>query len=205
VTQVLGPVVDVEFPGDLPEIYTALKVTNPRWARARATVSGGAASGREHVRTIAMDSTDGRPGDASPNTGSPIVMPVGSATLGRILNVVATGDGGVRERHRALPIHRRAPAFTDQDVRADLETDQGRRSALPYTRGGKTGLFGGAGVGKTVLLTELIRNAAIEKGGFSVSPAWGAHREGNDLYRNSARASHQPRDSTVAGGTGAAR
>ncbi|RPH72277.1 MAG: F0F1 ATP synthase subunit beta [Myxococcaceae bacterium] len=192
VTQVLGPVVDVEFPpGDLPEIYTALRVTNPSLGKEEGNLVLEVAQhlGENTVRTIAMDSTDGL-GRGVPvrNTGSPIVMPVGKATLGRILNVVGepVDERGPVKATEYWPIHRPPPSFTDQDVRVQIfETGIKVVDLLcPYTRGGKTGLFGGAGVGKTVLLTELIRNAAIEKGGFSVFAGVGERtREGNDLYK----------------------
>ncbi|MGZ6070923.1 MAG: F0F1 ATP synthase subunit beta, partial [Myxococcaceae bacterium] len=145
--------------------------------------------GENTVRTIAMDSTDGLArGVVVKNTGSPIVMPVGKATLGRILNVVGepVDERGPVKATEFWPIHRPAPTFTEQDVRVQIfETGIKVVDLLcPYTRGGKTGLFGGAGVGKTVLLTELIRNAAIEKGGFSVFAGVGERtREGNDLYK----------------------
>jgi F-type H+/Na+-transporting ATPase subunit beta len=192
VTQVLGPVVDVEFPpGDLPEIYTALRVTNPSLGKEEGNLVLEVAQhlGENTVRTIAMDSTDGLArGVPVRNTGSPIVMPVGKATLGRILNVVGepVDEKGPVKATEHWPIHRAPPTFTDQDVRVQIfETGIKVVDLLcPYTRGGKTGLFGGAGVGKTVLLTELIRNAAIEKGGFSVFAGVGERtREGNDLYK----------------------
>ena len=191
VTQVLGPVVDVEFPpGDLPEIYTALKVTNPSLGKGEGNLVLEVAQhlGENTVRTIAMDSTDGLArGEPVRNTGSPIVVPVGKGTLGRILNVVGepVDEMGPVKATEHWPIHRPPPGFTDQDVRVQVfETGIKVVDLLcPYTRGGKTGLFGGAGVGKTVLLTELIRNAAIEKGGFSVFAGVGERtREGNDLY-----------------------
>jgi len=192
VTQILGPVVDVEFPpGDLPEIFTALRVTNPSISQTEGNLVLEVAQhlGENTVRTVAMDSTDGLSrGLPVKNTGSPIVMPVGKSTLGRILNVVGEpiDELGPVTAAEHWPIHRPAPKFTDQDVRVQLfETGIKVIDLLcPYTRGGKTGLFGGAGVGKTVLLTELIRNAAIEKGGFSVFAGVGERtREGNDLYR----------------------
>jgi len=192
VTQVLGPVVDVEFPpGDLPEIYTALRVTNSSLGKEEGNLVLEVAQhlGENTVRTIAMDSTDGLArGVPVRNTGSPIVMPVGKATLGRILNVVGepVDEKGPVKATEHWPIHRPPPSFTDQDVRVQIfETGIKVVDLLcPYTRGGKTGLFGGAGVGKTVLLTELIRNAAIEKGGFSVFAGVGERtREGNDLYK----------------------
>ena len=192
VTQVLGPVVDVEFPpGDLPEIYTALRVSNPSLGKEEGNLVLEVAHhlGENTVRTIAMDSTDGLArGVPVLNTGSPITMPVGKATLGRILNVVGepVDERGPVKATEHWPIHRPPPSFTDQDVRVQIfETGIKVVDLLcPYTRGGKTGLFGGAGVGKTVLLTELIRNAAIEKGGFSVFAGVGERtREGNDLYK----------------------
>ena len=192
VTQILGPVVDVEFPpGDLPEIYTALRVTNPSISKTEGNLVLEVAQhlGENTVRAIAMDTTDGLSrGLPVKNTGSPIVMPVGKSTLGRILNVVGEpiDERGPVAATEHWPIHRPAPKFTEQDVRVQLfETGIKVIDLLcPYTRGGKTGLFGGAGVGKTVLLTELIRNAAIETGGFSVFAGVGERtREGNDLYR----------------------
>ncbi len=192
VTQVLGPVVDVEFPpGDLPQIYTALKVTNPSLGKGEGNLVLEVAQhlGENTVRTIAMDSTDGLArGVPVRSTGSPIVMPVGKATLGRILNVIGepVDEKGPVKATEHWPIHRAAPSFIEQDVRVQIfETGIKVVDLLcPYTRGGKTGLFGGAGVGKTVLLTELIRNAAIEKGGFSVFAGVGERtREGNDLYK----------------------
>ncbi len=191
VTQVLGPVVDVEFPpGVLPEVYTALKLSNPGISSAvdNLTIEVAQHLGENTVRCIAMDTTDGLArGVAVRNTGSPIVVPVGKGTLGRILNVVGepVDERGPVKSDRAMPIHRDPPQFTDQDVKVQVfETGIKVIDLLcPYTRGGKTGLFGGAGVGKTVLLMELIRNAAIEKGGFSVFAGVGERtREGNDLY-----------------------
>src|SRR4051812_35894034 len=191
ITQVLGPVVDVEFPpGGLPEVYTALKVTNAGLGTAadNLTLEVSQHLGENTVRCISMDSTDGLArGQPVKNTSAPIMVPVGTATLGRILNV--TGDP-VDERgpvpaKKFYPIHRTPPTFTEQNIKVEMfETGTKVIDLLaPYTRGGKTGLFGGAGVGKTVLLMELIRNAAIEKGGFSVFAGVGERtREGNDLY-----------------------
>jgi F-type H+-transporting ATPase subunit beta len=191
ITQVLGPVVDVEFPpGGLPEVYTSLKLTNPTLGAGvdNLTLEVAQHLGENTVRCIAMDSTDGLArGTPVRNTGAPIQMPVGTATLGRILNV--TGDPvdekGPVAATQSLPIHRAPPAFTEQDVRVQMfETGIKVIDLLaPYTRGGKIGLFGGAGVGKTVLLMELIRNVAVERGGFSVFAGVGERtREGNDLY-----------------------
>ncbi|WPB78130.1 F0F1 ATP synthase subunit beta [Archangium violaceum] len=191
VTQVLGPVVDVEFPpGGLPEVYTALKLTNANISTEadNLTLEVSQHLGENTVRCISMDSTEGLGrGTAVKNTGAPIQAPVGKATLGRILNV--TGDPvdekGPVNAKESWPIHRQPPAFTEQDVRVQMfETGIKVIDLLaPYTRGGKIGLFGGAGVGKTVLLQELIRNVAVERGGFSVFAGVGERtREGNDLY-----------------------
>ncbi|MFE8603062.1 F0F1 ATP synthase subunit beta [Archangium violaceum] len=191
VTQVLGPVVDVEFPpGGLPEVYTALKLTNANISTEadNLTLEVSQHLGENTVRCISMDSTEGLGrGTAVKNTGAPIQAPVGKATLGRILNV--TGDPvdekGPINAKESWPIHRQPPAFTEQDVRVQMfETGIKVIDLLaPYTRGGKIGLFGGAGVGKTVLLQELIRNVAVERGGFSVFAGVGERtREGNDLY-----------------------
>ncbi|MBF5046067.1 F0F1 ATP synthase subunit beta [Aggregicoccus sp. 17bor-14] len=191
ITQVLGPVVDVEFPpGGLPEVYTALKISNPTLAGGadNLTVEVAQHLGENTVRCIAMDSTDGLArGMAVRNTGAPIQVPVGSATLGRILNVTGepVDEKGPTNATQTLPIHRAPPPFTEQDVRVQMfETGIKVIDLLaPYTRGGKIGLFGGAGVGKTVLLMELIRNVAVERGGFSVFAGVGERtREGNDLY-----------------------
>ncbi|AKJ08058.1 F-type H+-transporting ATPase subunit beta [Archangium gephyra] len=191
VTQVLGPVVDVEFPpGGLPEVYTALKVTNANISNTADNLTLEVAQhlGENTVRCISMDSTEGLArGVPVKNTGAPIQAPVGKATLGRILNV--TGDPvdekGPVAAKESWPIHRQPPPFTEQDVRVQMfETGIKVIDLLaPYTRGGKIGLFGGAGVGKTVLLQELIRNVAVERGGFSVFAGVGERtREGNDLY-----------------------
>ncbi len=192
VTQVMGPVVDVEFPpGALPEIYTALTITNPSINQEADNLVVEVAQhlGENTVRTIAMDTTDGlRRGVAVRNTGSSIQVPVGPATLGRILNVVGNpvDELGKVAAKESRPIHRPPPKFVEQDVRVQMfETGIKVIDLLaPYTRGGKIGLFGGAGVGKTVLLQELIRNVAKERGGFSVFAGVGERtREGNDLYK----------------------
>ncbi|HSP78338.1 MAG TPA: F0F1 ATP synthase subunit beta, partial [Myxococcaceae bacterium] len=199
IIQVLGPVVDVEFPpGGLPEVYTALQVTNPNISNEpdNLTLEVSQHLGENSVRCIAMDSTEGLGrGQPAKNTGAPIQAPVGRGTLGRILNV--TGDPvdekGPVKATETWPIHRAPPLFTEQDVRVQMfETGIKVIDLLaPYTRGGKIGLFGGAGVGKTVLLQELIRNVAVERGGFSVFAGVGERtREGNDLY-------HEMQDSNV--------
>ncbi len=192
VTQVLGPVVDVEFPsGSLPEIFTALKLSNPGISgqQDNLTIEVAQHLGENTVRCIAMDTTDGLArGIPVKSTGGPIQVPVGKETLGRILNVVGepVDERGPVRATKYLPIHRPPPEFIDQDVRVQaFETGIKVIDLLaPYTRGGKIGLFGGAGVGKTVLLQELIRNVAKERGGFSVFAGVGERtREGNDLYR----------------------
>jgi F-type H+-transporting ATPase subunit beta len=192
VTQVLGPVVDVEFPpGGLPKVYTALKVTNPGISNEadNLTIEVALHLGENTVRCIAMDSTEGLArGIAVKNTGGPIQVPVGKQTLGRILNVVGqpVDERGPIKATQYYPIHREPPRFVDQDVRTQtFETGIKVIDLLaPYIRGGKIGLFGGAGVGKTVLLIELIRNVAKERGGFSVFAGVGERtREGNDLYK----------------------
>jgi F-type H+/Na+-transporting ATPase subunit beta len=192
VTQVIGPVVDVHFPpGSLPAITTALIMSNPAidGRPDNLTLEVAQHLGEDTVRTIAMDSTDGLVrGMPVKNTGGPITMPVGKETLGRILNVIGepVDELGPVKATRRMPIHRLPPTFTEMDVRTQaFETGIKVVDLLaPYTRGGKIGLFGGAGVGKTVFLQELIRNVAIERGGFSVFAGVGERtREGNDLYR----------------------
>src|SRR5713226_4923169 len=191
VTQVLGPVVDVEFPtGSLPEVYTALKLSNPGISNQadNLTVEVAQHLGENTVRCIAMDTTDGLArGLPVKNSGAPIQVPVGKETLGRILNVVGepVDERGPIRANKFLPIHRAPPLFVEQDVRVQsFETGIKVIDLLaPYTRGGKIGLFGGAGVGKTVLLQELINNVAKARGGFSVFAGVGERtREGNDLY-----------------------
>jgi len=191
ITQVIGPVVDVEFPpGSLPDIYTALAVTNPGIdARVdNLIVEVSQHLGENTARCIAMDSTEGLVrGMAVKSTGSPITMPVGKEVLGRILNVVGdpVDEKGPVNAKRRLPIHRPPPTLVDQNVKIEaFETGIKVIDLLaPYLRGGKIGLFGGAGVGKTVLLMELVNNVAKARGGFSVFAGVGERtREGNDLY-----------------------
>src|SRR3954468_4074394 len=191
VTQVIGPVVDVEFPpGSLPEIYTALLLSNPSISNQadNLTVEVAQHLGENTARCIAMDSTDGLiRGQPVKNTAAPISVPVGKETLGRILNVIGSpiDERGSVNATRRMPIHRAPPTFVEQDVRVQaFETGIKVIDLLaPYLRGGKIGLFGGAGVGKTVLLQELINNVAKERGGFSVFAGVGERtREGNDLY-----------------------
>ena len=191
ITQVMGPVLDVEFPaGALPEVYSALTITNPSIGPGEDNLVVEVAQhlGENTVRAIAMDSTDGLSrGLSVRNTGAPISVPVGKETLGRILNVIGlpVDEQGPLGAKQFRPIHRAPPTFVEQDVKVQaFETGIKVIDLLaPYTRGGKIGLFGGAGVGKTVLLMELIRNVATERGGFSVFAGVGERtREGNDLY-----------------------
>ncbi|HET9595317.1 MAG TPA: F0F1 ATP synthase subunit beta [Anaeromyxobacteraceae bacterium] len=191
ITQVIGPVVDVEFPpGGLPEIYTALSVTNPGIdaKQDNLVIEVSQHLGENTARCIAMDSTEGLVrGMSAKNTGAPITVPVGKAVLGRILNVVGepVDERGPVNATKRLPIHHAPPTLTDQNVKIEsFETGIKVIDLLaPYLRGGKIGLFGGAGVGKTVLLMELVNNVAKARGGFSVFAGVGERtREGNDLY-----------------------
>jgi len=192
INQVLGNVVDVEFgPGALPPIFSALRVSNP----SISDVAGNLVLevqqhlGENTVRCIAMDSTDGLVrGMEAANTGAPISVPVGPGTLGRIMSVTgnAIDERGPIQGKSLMPIHRDAPAFADQAVEAEiLETGIKVIDLIcPFARGGKIGLFGGAGVGKTVTILELINNVAKQHGGVSVFAGVGERsREGNDLYR----------------------
>ena len=191
ITQVLGAVIDVEFPdGHLPPIYNAIKVSNKaiddrEW---NLVVEVAQHLGENTVRCIAMDSTEGlvRGMDAM-DTGTGISVPVGEKTLGRILNVVGepVDEGAPIETEQRLPIHREAPPFVDQATQVQaFETGIKVVDLLaPYAQGGKIGLFGGAGVGKTVILMELINNLAMKHGGYSVFGGVGERtREGNDLW-----------------------
>jgi F-type H+-transporting ATPase subunit beta len=189
--QVMGPVVDIEFPeGALPEILTALHITNPAIddTKDNLVVEVAQHLGDNVVRCIAMDITDGLiRGMKAKNTGKPILMPVGDPTLGRLLNVVGRPvDGlGPVEATEYMPIHRHAPEFIEQDTSVKvLETGVKVIDLLvPFPRGGKMGMFGGAGVGKTVVMMEMIHNIALEHGGISVFAGVGERtREGNDLY-----------------------
>ncbi|MDZ4183439.1 MAG: F0F1 ATP synthase subunit beta [Desulfuromonadales bacterium] len=191
ITQVIGPVIDVEFEaGQLPEIYYALKVTNPSLGAGEWNLIVEVAQhlGENTVRCIAMDSTDGLVrGQDVLDTGKQICMPVGRGTLGRILNVVGepVDERGPVKTDLSWEIHRPAPEFVDQSTKIEaFETGIKVVDLLaPYSRGGKIGLFGGAGVGKTVLIMELINNIAKQHGGFSVFAGVGERtREGNDLW-----------------------
>ncbi|CAD2070599.1 ATP synthase subunit beta [Jeotgalicoccus aerolatus] len=192
VVQVMGPVVDVRFnEGELPEINNALivKIDNADSEPISLTLEVALHRGDNVVRTIAMSSTDGlRRGADVENTGSPISVPVGEITLGRVFNVLGEHidlDGPIPASERRDPIHRLAPKFDELSTSTEiLETGIKVVDLLaPYTKGGKVGLFGGAGVGKTVLIQELINNVAQEHGGISVFAGVGERtREGNDLY-----------------------
>jgi F-type H+-transporting ATPase subunit beta len=191
ITQVIGPVVDVEFePGKLPEIYHALKITNPALSADEWNLVVEVAQhlGENTVRAIAMDATDGLVrGQDVLDTGKQIVMPVGPKTLGRIMNVIGepVDERGPIGAESEWEIHRPAPDFVSQSTKVEaFETGIKVVDLLaPYSRGGKIGLFGGAGVGKTVLIMELINNVAQQHGGFSVFAGVGERtREGNDLW-----------------------
>jgi F-type H+-transporting ATPase subunit beta len=194
IVQVIGPVVDVEFePGKLPPIYGALEVpgagsTDVFAYSAKLVLEVAQHLGESQVRTVAMAATDGLTRGMPVNdTGQPISIPVGKETLGRIINI--TGEpvdkSGPIKSTKFYPIHRPAPSFEQQSTKVEMfETGIKVVDLLePYTRGGKTGLFGGAGVGKTVLIQELINNIAKQHGGISVFAGVGERtREGNDLY-----------------------
>ncbi len=191
IIQVIGPVVDVKFPtGALPEIYTALTTTNAAISDEKDNLVLEVAQhiGESTVRTISMDATDGLTrGEPVKNTGKPIEMPVGRETLGRILNVVGkpVDEAGPVNTKMFAPIHRDPPTFVEQATSTEMfETGIKVVDLLaPYSEGGKVGLFGGAGVGKTVVIMELIHNIAKQHGGVSVFGGVGERtREGNDLW-----------------------
>ena len=204
VIQVLGPVVDVEFSSDsLPPINTALRLSNQlineqEW---NLVIEVAQQVGSKRVRCIAMDTTDGiQRGEKVLNTGKPISVPVGKSALGRMMNVVGESidGGGPIESENLSPIHKPAPTFQDQSTKTEVfETGIKVIDLLaPFLKGGKIGLFGGAGVGKTVLLMELINNVAKEYGGYSFFAGVGERtREGNDLYM-------EMKESGVLGNTG---
>jgi F-type H+-transporting ATPase subunit beta len=208
ITQVMGPVVDVEFEqGKLPTIRTALTVTNPAINddEDNLVIEVAQHLGDNVVRTIAMDVTDGLVrGMPVKDTGSPIMMPVGEASLGRVLNVVGRPvDGlGPVSQEKMMPIHRPAPAFTEQDVEVNvLETGVKVIDLLvPFPRGGKMGMFGGAGVGKTVIMMEMVHNIAMQHGGISVFAGVGERtREGNDLYHEMKESGVLPKAALIYG------
>ncbi|QGZ96897.1 F0F1 ATP synthase subunit beta [Terricaulis silvestris] len=185
VTQVIGAVVDVEFDGELPNIYSALETMNNG---QRLVLEVATHLGESAVRTIAMDATDGLVrGQPVTDTGSPIMVPVGEETLGRILNVIGEpiDEAGPVKTTARRAIHQLAPEFVDQKPVPEILVTGIKVVDLlcPYSKGGKIGLFGGAGVGKTVLIQELINNIAKAYGGYSVFAGVGERtREGNDLY-----------------------
>ena len=185
ISQVIGAVVDVQFDGDLPEILNALETQN---GETRLVLEVAQHLGERTVRTIAMDSTEGLVrGQEVNDTGAPISVPVGEATLGRIINVIGepVDEAGPVEATDTRAIHQEAPEFVEQSTEAELLVTGIKVVDLlaPYAKGGKIGLFGGAGVGKTVLIMELINNVAKAHGGYSVFAGVGERtREGNDLY-----------------------
>ena len=204
VIQVLGPVVDVEFSSDeLPPINSALRLSNQlindqEW---NLVIEVAQQVGSKRVRCIAMDTTDGiQRGEKVLDTGKPISIPVGKSALGRMMNVVGESidGGGPIESDKLSPIHKPAPTFQEQSTKTEVfETGIKVIDLLaPFLKGGKIGLFGGAGVGKTVLLMELINNVAKEYGGYSFFAGVGERtREGNDLYM-------EMKESGVLGNTG---
>ena len=199
ITQVIGPAVDVAFPpGKLPSIYNALKVSNPGLGdeKDNLTLEVAAHLGDGVVRCIAMDSTDGLTrGMKAKDTGSPIMVPVGREALGRIMNVIGepVDEMGPILAKKRYPIHRDPPTFEEQSSSGEMLVTGIKVVDLlaPYAKGGKIGLFGGAGVGKTVIILELISNIAKQHGGLSVFGGVGERtREGNDLW-------HEMKDSGV--------
>ena len=204
ITQVTGAVVDVAFDGGLPEILNALETDN---GGNRLVLEVAQHLGENTVRCIAMDSTEGLVrGQKVSNTGAPITVPVGDETLGRIMNVIGepvdeAGPIGAKARRA---IHQPAPEFVDQSTQAEILVTGIKVVDLlaPYAKGGKIGLFGGAGVGKTVLIMELINNIAKTHGGYSVFAGVGERtREGNDLYHEMMESgvNKNPKEGSVAG------
>ena len=206
IKRIIGPVVDVDFgeEGNLPDVYTALEVMNGEKKIVLETeqhIGGGV------VRTVSMDSTDGLSrGMTVTNTGAPISVPVGEATLGRIFNVLGESIDEVKEEKLAkspkLPIHRQAPEYVKQATKVEiLETGIKVIDLIcPVIKGGKVGLFGGAGVGKTVVIQELIHNIASNHGGYSVFAGVGERtREGNDLYHEMKESGVLPKVAMVFG------
>ncbi|MBI2003260.1 MAG: F0F1 ATP synthase subunit beta, partial [Candidatus Wildermuthbacteria bacterium] len=195
IVQITGPVIDVEFPKELPLLNTALRVR--RKGEKEVVLEVAQHLGGNRVRTVAMSSTDGLSRAAEvEDTGSPIEVPVGKEILGRMFNVLGEAVDGLPEVDRSVrrsSIHQKAPSLKDQKVEPEIfETGIKVIDLLcPIVKGGKVGLFGGAGVGKTVLLQELVHNTAVKHGGFSVFAGVGERtREGNDLY-------HEMKDSGV--------
>ena len=187
VSQIIGVVVDVNFPEKLPDLFNALEVKMPSGDTLVLEVQQHL--GSNNVRTVAMSTTDGLQRESEVvDTGKPISVPVGHVTLGRMFNVTGEAIDGLGEvkNTKTYPIHRKAPSFKDQSTKTEiLETGIKVIDLIcPFLKGGKIGLFGGAGVGKTVVIQELIRNIAQEHGGYSMFAGVGERsREGNDLYR----------------------
>jgi F-type H+-transporting ATPase subunit beta len=202
IKRIIGPVVDVDFGDNLPDIYTALTVMKDQ---KKITLEVEQHLGGGIVRAVAMDTTDGLSrGMEVLNTGAPISVPVGSATLGRIFNVLgeAIDDGKSIPADKKLPIHRQAPAYLSQATKVEiLETGIKVIDLIcPVLKGGKVGLFGGAGVGKTVVIQELIHNIASNHGGYSVFAGVGERtREGNDLYHEMKESGVLPKVAMVFG------
>ena len=190
--QVAGPTIEIQFPeGHVPKIFNAIKVTSEGYdvpVKIDITAEVAQHIGEGRVRTIAMEPTDGLVrGMKAYDLGAPITIPVGKQTLGRVLNVLGqpVDNRGPINSEKTLPIHRQAPLFEDQSTQLEMfETGIKVIDLLePYVRGGKIGLFGGAGVGKTVIIQELINNIAMKHGGVSVFAGVGERtREGNDLW-----------------------
>lgn len=208
IAQVIGPVVDVEFePGQLPNLLNGLLVTNPAISNEEGNLIIEVAQhlGDNMVRCIAMDTTDGLVrGMPATDTGAPIKIPVGQATLGRIMNVVGRPVDGLGSitSDTQYPIHRKAPAFVEQDTTVQvLETGIKVIDLLvPFPRGGKMGLFGGAGCGKTVIMMEMVHNIAMQHGGISVFCGAGERtREGNDLYQEMKHSGVLPKAALIYG------
>src|SRR5262245_60112193 len=204
ITQVIGAVVDVQFDGHLPAILNALETKNQG---QRLVLEVAQHLGESTVRTVAMDISEGLVrGQEVTDTGQPIAVPVGDGTLGRIINVVGdpVDDAGPVQHKETRPIHADAPTYTDQSTEADILVTGIKVVDLlaPYAKGGKIGLFGGAGVGKTVIIMELINNIAKAHGGYSVFAGVGERtREGNDLYHEmiESKVNKDPKEGSVAG------
>jgi F-type H+-transporting ATPase subunit beta len=189
IVQIIGPVVDVEFPGELPSLFNALTVEFPVWGKTtKLTLEVNQHLGDNWVRAVAMGSTEGlKRGLEVTDSGYPISVPVGDTVMGRVLNVVGdpVDERGPVNCEKRYPIHRQAPALTDQSTNPQILTTGIKVIDLicPFLKGGKVGAFGGAGVGKTVVIMELINNIAKMHGGVSVFAGVGERtREGNDLY-----------------------
>jgi F-type H+-transporting ATPase subunit beta len=204
ITQVIGAVVDVQFDGHLPAILNALETKNQG---NRLVLEVAQHLGESTVRTVAMDTSEGLVrGQEVTDTGQPIAVPVGDGTLGRIINVVGepVDEAGPVPHEETRPIHQDAPLYTDQSTEAEILVTGIKVVDLlaPYAKGGKIGLFGGAGVGKTVIIMELINNIAKAHGGYSVFAGVGERtREGNDLYHEmiESKVNKDPKEGSVAG------